>query len=127
MNLASPLPRIARYARASSAGQVEAGAVASQLDALQQRIKQDGVACDDAHYFIDDGYSGESLLRPALERWRDQADLAAFDRLYVHNTDRLTRKYAHQAILLEELARAGVEVVFLNRLGDGTHRRDDIV
>jgi site-specific DNA recombinase len=115
MNSASPLPRVALYARVSSAGRVAAGAIASQLDSLQQRIKQDGFTCDDFNCFIDDGYSGETLLRPALERLRDQAALAAFDRLYIHNPDRLSRKYVYQVILLEELARAGVEVVFLNR------------
>jgi site-specific DNA recombinase len=36
------------------------------------------------------------------------------DRLYVHSPDRLARKYAYQVVLLEELAKHEVEVVFLN-------------
>src|SRR3954447_13981264 len=56
------------------------------------------------------------LVRPALERLRDVVSFSALDRLYVHSPDRLARSYAHQVLLLEEFARAGVEVVFLNRL-----------
>jgi site-specific DNA recombinase len=69
--------------------------------------------------FADNGYSGASLARPALERLRDVVSLSALDVLYVHAPDRLARSYAHQALLLEEFARAGTRVVFLNRpIGD---------
>jgi len=46
---------------------------------------------------------------------RDLAAMAAIDVVYVHAPDRLARSYAHQAVLVEELARAGTEMVFLNR------------
>ena len=36
------------------------------------------------------------------------------DRLYVHSPDRLARKYAYQVLLVEELNKHGVEVIFLN-------------
>jgi site-specific DNA recombinase len=36
------------------------------------------------------------------------------DRLYVHSPDRLSRKHAYQVLIVEELGRCGVEVVFLN-------------
>jgi site-specific DNA recombinase len=42
------------------------------------------------------------------------AAMGVIDRLYVHSPDRLARKYAYQVLLLEELHRCGVEVVFLN-------------
>jgi site-specific DNA recombinase len=64
---------------------------------------------------VDEGHSGSTLLRPALERLRDAAYAGALDRLYVHAPDRLARKYAYQVLLLEELQRHGVEVVFLNQ------------
>ena len=67
------------------------------------------------HTFIDDGYSGATLVRPALERLRDLAAAGGVDRVYVHSPDRLARKYAYQVLLLDELATVGVEVVFLNR------------
>jgi site-specific DNA recombinase len=41
--------------------------------------------------FIDAGYSGSSLVRPALERLRDVAAAGGLDRLSVHCPDRLAR------------------------------------
>jgi site-specific DNA recombinase len=64
--------------------------------------------------FVDEGYSGGSLVRPALERLRDQAAAGALDRLYVLAPDRLARRYAYQVLLVDELHRCGVEVVFLD-------------
>lgn len=59
--------------------------------------------------------SGATLVRPALERLRDLAAVGGLDRLYVHSPDRLARKYAYQVLLVDELQRVGVEVIFLNR------------
>jgi site-specific DNA recombinase len=50
-----------------------------------------------------------------LEQLRDLIAEGGVDRLYVHSPDRLARKYAYQAVLLDEFQAAGVEVVFLNR------------
>src|SRR6516165_6564847 len=110
----SPL-QAAIYARVSSERQAETHTVASQLAALRARVAQDGLALSEEVQFIDEGYSGATLVRPALERVRDLAAAGALDRLYVHSPDRLARKYAYQVLLLDELHRAGVEVVFLNR------------
>lgn len=78
------------------------------------RAGADGYAVTAELRFLDDGQSGASLIRPALERLRDLAAMAAIDVVYVHAPDRLARSYAHQAVLVEEFAHAGVEVVFLN-------------
>jgi site-specific DNA recombinase len=106
--------RLGLYARVSSDRQAEQGTIASQLAALRARIAADGGRSDAALEFLDDGYSGGTLLRPALERLRDQAAQGALDRLYVHSPDRLARNFALQVLLLEELQRAGLGVVFLN-------------
>lgn len=105
---------VAIYARVSSEQQSKQQTIASQLDALNERVRADGCLCPDAFAFIDDGYSGTTLLRPALERLRDQIAAGAIDRLYVHSPDRLARRYAYQVLLLDEFKRAGVEVAFLN-------------
>jgi site-specific DNA recombinase len=106
--------RAAVYARVSSNQQTQAQTIASQVEALQERLRQDGLPLDPEHLFTDEGYSGATLVRPALERLRDMAALGVIDRLYVHSPDRLARRYAYQVLLLEELRRGGVEVVFLN-------------
>src|SRR5918996_4081326 len=103
------------YARVSSAQQAEAHTVASQVAALRARVAADGLPLPEALQFIDEGYSGATLVRPALERLRDLAAAGALDRLYVHSPDRLARKYAYQVLLVDEFQHAGVEVIFLNR------------
>ena len=108
-------PQVALYARVSSEQQAEAGTIASQLAALRERIAQDGLTLSEELTFIDEGYSGATLLRPGLEQLRDVVALQGVDRLYVHSPDRLARKYAYQVLLMDELQRAGVVVIFLNR------------
>src|ERR1043166_5849900 len=105
----------ALYARVASAHQVEAHTVASQVVALRERIAADGLPLPEALQFIDAGYSGATLVRPALERLRDVAAAGAVDRRYIHSPDRLARKYAYQVLLVDEFQRSGVEVIFLNR------------
>ncbi len=103
------------YARVSSEQQAEAKTIASQVAALQERVAADGFTLPAELQFIDEGYSGATLVRPALEQLRDLAAAGGVERLYVHSPDRLARKYAYQVLLLEELQLAGVEIVFLNR------------
>jgi site-specific DNA recombinase len=111
--------QVAAYARVSSDQQAERHTIDSQLSELKAWTARDGYSIPDALLFIDDGYSGASLIRPALERLRDLVALSAVDIVYVQAPDRLARSYAHQVLLIEEFARAGAEVVFLNRpIGD---------
>jgi site-specific DNA recombinase len=102
------------YARVSSDQQAKEQTIASQVEALRERIRADGLALEEELTFLDDGYSGGTLVRPGLERLRDVAYAGGLDRLYVHSPDRLARKYAYQVVLVEELRRYGVEIVFLN-------------
>jgi site-specific DNA recombinase len=107
--------RPAIYARVSSEQQAQQNTIASQVEALRERVAADRFVLEEELCFIDDGYSGSTLLRPALERLRDVAYAGGFERLYVHAPDRLARKYAYQVLLVEELQRAGVELIFLNQ------------
>jgi len=106
--------RAALYARVSCEQQTQQSTIESQVEALQERIRDDGLTIENELRFIDDGYSGSTLMRPALERLRDIAWTGGFGRLYIHSPDRLARKYAWQVLLVEELQRCGVELVFLN-------------
>jgi site-specific DNA recombinase len=107
--------RAAIYARVSSDQQAERRTIESQVQDLVARAAADGHDVSGELRFLDDGHSGASLIRPALERLRDLVALSAVDLVYVHAPDRLARSYAHQAVLVEEFARAGTEVVVLNR------------
>lgn len=116
--------RCALYARVSSEAQTRDNTIASQVAALQEHIATDGFLLEPDDSYVDDGYSGSILLRPALERLRDAVAAGHVDRLYVHAPDRLARRYAHQALLIDEFRRAGVEIVFLNRPIGGTAEDD---
>ena len=118
--------RAAFYARVSSEAQARDRTIASQVAALRERVAADGAVMDPDHAFIDEGHSGSSLVRPALEKLRDAVAAGEIDRVYVLAPDRLARRHAHQALLMEEFRRAGVEVTFLNRpIGAGPE--DDLL
>ena len=110
-----PQPRVAIYARVSSDQQAERQTIDSQLGELKASARRDGHEVQGGMLFVDNGQSGTTLVRPALERLRDMVALAAIDVVYVHAPDRLARSYAHQVLLLEEFSRADARVVFLNR------------
>jgi site-specific DNA recombinase len=63
--------------------------------------------------FQDEGYSGAVLARPGLEALRDLAAEGQIAAALIYSPDRLSRKYAYQVLLSEELARCGVELIFL--------------
>jgi site-specific DNA recombinase len=100
------------YARVSSERQHEEGTVQSQLAGLHELDAERGLLVVDELVFCDEGFSGATLVRPALERLRDRAAEGCFEVLLCHAPDRLARRYAYQVLLLEELARSGVEVIF---------------
>ena len=103
------------YARVSSEQQADTHTIDSQLAALTERVTADGLRLLPECQFVDEGYSGATLVRPGLERLRDAIAAGEVDRLYVHSPDRLARKYAYQVLLIDEFQRAGAKVVFLNR------------
>ena len=102
----------ALYARVS-VQQVKRHTVASQLELLKTTISAEGLPLEDDLCFIDDGYPGATSARPALQRLRDLAALGAFNRLYILPPDRLARDLAYRELLIDELGRNGVEVIFL--------------
>ena len=105
----------ALYARVSSDRQAQTGTIGSQIAAVLEHAAGDGLSIDPELRFIDDGYSGATLVRPALERLRDTAAAGGFQRLYILCPDRLARSYAYQMLLVDELQRCGVELRFVNR------------
>jgi len=107
--------RAALYARVSSEQQAQAGTIQSQIAAIMQRAGENGLSIDPQFRFVDEGHSGATLVRPALERLRDLAAAGGIDRLYVLCPDRLARSYAYQMLLVDELQRCGVELSFVNQ------------
>ena len=101
------------YARVSSDQQREEKTIASQTAALVAFARSGGYSVPDEWIFEDAGYSGATLVRPGLERVRDLAAEGQIHAVLALSPDRLSRKYAYQVLLIEELARHGVETVFI--------------
>jgi site-specific DNA recombinase len=108
------MPMAAIYARVSSDQQREAHTIASQTAALIELAKTLALDVPKAWIFEDEGFSGATLERPGLERVRDLAAEGQIQTVLVYSPDRLSRKYAYQILLIEELSRHGVETRFLN-------------
>ena len=105
---------VALYARVSTEAQVQKSTIDSQLAALKSKTEADGHTVLPDDVYTDDGYSGASLIRPALERLRDRVAGGGLDILYVHSPDRLARRYAYQVLLLDEFANHDLQVHFIH-------------
>ena len=101
------------YTRVSSDRQKEDHTIASQTAALIEYAQTQGYAVPPEWTFQDEGYSGATLVRPGLEALRDLSAEGQITAVLVYSPDRLSRKYAYQVLLTEELSRCGVEVIFL--------------
>jgi site-specific DNA recombinase len=101
------------YARVSSARQKKDQTIGSQTAALRVHAGQLGVDLPEEWVFEDEGHSGATLVRPALEALRDLVAQGCIDVVLCYSPDRLARKFAYQALLIEEFARAGVRVEFV--------------
>ena len=111
------ITRVALYARVSSQRQADDKTIASQREAILNRIHSDGLRISTDCIFCDEGYSGSELLRPGLETLRDRIAASLIDRVYVHTADRLARRYAHQALLLEEFSKHHCQIIFVDHEG----------
>ena len=101
------------YARVSSARQAKDETIGSQLSALRDHAATSRLDVPEEWVFADEGHSGATLVRPGLEALRDLAAQGCLDVVLVYSPDRLARKFAYQALLIEELARSGVRVEFV--------------
>ena len=108
--------RTAFYVRVSTERQQQAQTIEQQVALLRMYVAEHPEwVIGEQHIFRDDGHSGAKLQRPGLDALRDQAARAAFDVVLVTAPDRLARNYVHQMVILEELERHGISVVFIDR------------
>ena len=93
----------ALYARVSTARQEEQETIDPQIDEIKNRIIADGNIISPENVFQDDGWTGEMLQRPGLDAMRDAAQEGGFQVLYVYDRGRLSRVFAYQEIIIEEI------------------------
>jgi site-specific DNA recombinase len=110
--------RAAFYARVSTDKQAEKYGIPSQIEAFRKRCLERGwttVLDSDKDAFIDDGYSGAELDRPALNRLRQAVREGRVDVVLAYDPDRLSRKLYHQMILAEEFEKQGIKLEFITQ------------
>jgi site-specific DNA recombinase len=106
---------VAIYARVSTLQQEQEATIESQVAELERYASEKGYRLSKECYFLDQAVSGARLARPALDRLRDLAAEGLFEVVLCLSPDRLSRQYAHQWVLIDELKRAGVRVIFVNQ------------
>lgn len=107
--------RVAAYVRVSTSRQVKLETIEQQLEMVSRYAREKGWELAEEDVFRDDGYSGTTLKRPALDALRDKARMRELEVVVVPSPDRLARNYVHQMVLIEELEKAGCKVEFVER------------
>ncbi len=102
---------IATYARVSTARQEEEQTIKTQEVVLREEAQKKNHTI--VKEYSDDGWSGDTLARPALDQLRADAKTKLFDAVLVYDPDRLARRYSYQELIMDELKEAGVEVIFI--------------
>ena len=102
---------VATYARVSTARQEEEQTVKTQLSAVNDLVQKSGFKV--VENYIDEGWSGDVLARPALDKLRQDAKAKMWDTVVVYYPDRIARRYSYQELVMDELREAGIEVVFV--------------
>jgi site-specific DNA recombinase len=108
------MKQAAMYVRVSTTQQKEEQTIDSQKSILLAFAKTKGFEIPSKLIFEDNGFSGATLARPALDKLRDYASESLFECVFILSPDRLSRKYAYQAILLEEFKKNEVALLFYN-------------
>ncbi len=103
---------IALYCRVSTDEQAHEGiSLEEQQVRLTSYCASQGWDQEGVHLYIDDGYSGKNLHRPALERFLMDLERLSFSRLLVTKLDRLSRRLLDLLSLIDLLERRGVSLV----------------
>lgn len=103
------MKQAALYARVSSDIQKKEKTIESQIDALKKQIAVAGHVL--VKEYVDDGWSGARLDRPALDKLRADLKTEAFEVIYFLNTDRIARDVTYQHIIISELLKAKKQII----------------
>ncbi len=87
------------------------GTIETQLSAVYQFAQKNGYNI--VQKYIDEGWSGDSLARPALDQMRNDAKQKIWQAVLIYDPDRLARRYSYQELVMDELCEAGIEVIFV--------------
>jgi site-specific DNA recombinase len=103
---------VAIYARVSTDMQAEQGySLGAQITDCTAKAKELGGTI--IKEYVDDGYSGAYLERPALQDMREAIRSKMFQVVVCYDVDRLSRNLSHQLLVTEEIEKSGASLVFV--------------
>ncbi len=110
--------KAALYARVSTEEQAQNFSIGNQVERLRKY-------CSDKEYpiveeYVDPGYSGTTLKRPALSKMMDDARAKLFDIILVYKLDRLFRSNRHMYNTLAEFEDLGIQFASVTESFDTT-------
>ena len=99
------------YARVSTLEQVEGYSLTDQVFSCRSRLlSMNALQIEE---YIDDGYSGEYLERPALDRLREDIRNKRIEYIVIYDPDRLSRNLTNQLLLADEMEKADTKLIFI--------------
>ena len=101
----------ATYGRVSTAGQEEEKTIGTQEYAMRDLAEENGYSV--IREYKDEGWPGDTLARPDLDKLREEAKRGTFEVLVIYDPDRIARKLAYQQLIMDEIQDAGIEIVFV--------------
>jgi len=112
------MTRVALYERVSTDAQAERYGLGAQDWALRKRAQERGYPITDT--FVDDGYSGGDMERPALSRLRQAVRDKKVNIVLCYDPDRLSRSLSDLLLLSDEFERAGARLEFITQETDAS-------
>src|SRR3989344_4122325 len=106
-----PNKLIAIYGRVSTSNQENEGTIETQLSAVREFAQKNSLAI--VKEYTDEGWSGDSIVRPNLDQLRVDAKKKLWEAVLMYDPDRLARRYSYQELIIDELREAGIEVIFV--------------
>jgi len=102
---------VAVYGRVSTSNQENEGTIETQLSAVREFARNNG--CIIVQEYLDNGWSGDILARPALDQLRMDAKKKTWEAVLFYDPDRLARRYSFQELIMDELRESGIEPLFV--------------
>lgn len=102
---------ISVYGRVSTSNQEDQKTIEAQLSEVRRFAQERGYTI--VKEYIDEGWSGDILARPALDQLRHDAKDKIWDAVLIYDPDRLGRRLFYQQIVIDELKQIGKEILFV--------------
>ncbi len=102
---------IAVYARVSTSAQEVQETIEAQLLEVHKFASERGYTI--VKEYLDNGWSGDILARPALDELRLDARKNIWEAVLIYDPDRLGRRYFYQELIMDELLQLGIQTLFV--------------